>query len=244
MQIYVHINGKNYGAYTVDQLRQYVQAGSFKEDHLACYDGTNWVKVKDVLAIALEPKKTEPVQQKTQQKKPKKTKKIRIKKFVIVSLSVLLALFIIGGSVAGLAYYLLDSEKSSNAIKENIFILTPKQVVEVYDGDTFKIDLPSQHPLFGDDLSIRIFGIDTPEMRGTTDEVKALAIEAKQLTEETLKGAGMIELRNPQRGKYFRIVSEVWIDGESLAEKLKAKGLAKDYDGEGARPEWKNSVNN
>jgi endonuclease YncB( thermonuclease family) len=33
-------------------------------------------------------------------------------------------------------------------------------------------------------------------------------------------------------------VSEVWIDGESLAEMLKAKGLAKDYDGEGARPEW------
>jgi len=33
-------------------------------------------------------------------------------------------------------------------------------------------------------------------------------------------------------------VSEAWIDGESLAEMLKAEGLAKDYDGEGARPEW------
>jgi hypothetical protein len=30
----------------------------------------------------------------------------------------------------------------------------------------------------------------------------------------------------------------VWIDGESLADMLKANGLAKDYDGEGARPEW------
>ena len=50
--------------------------------------------------------------------------------------------------------------------------------------------------------------------------------------------ASKIELRNPQRGKYFRIVSEVWIDGKSLADILKAKGLAKDYDGEGARPEW------
>ena len=26
--------------------------------------------------------------------------------------------------------------------------------------------------------------------------------------------------------------------GESLADMLKAKGLAKDYDGVGARPEW------
>ena len=28
------------------------------------------------------------------------------------------------------------------------------------------------------------------------------------------------------------------VAGESLADMLKAKGLAKDYDGEGARPEW------
>ena len=55
--------------------------------------------------------------------------------------------------------------------------------------------------------------------------------------ENALKGASKIELRNPQRGQYFRIVSKVWIDGESLAEMLKAKGLAKDYDGKGARPE-------
>jgi micrococcal nuclease len=70
------------------------------------------------------------------------------------------------------------------------------------------------------------------------DEVKALAMQAQQVTEKALKGASKIELRNPQREKYFRIVSEVWIDGESLAEMLKSKGLAKDYDGEVARPEW------
>jgi endonuclease YncB( thermonuclease family) len=119
---------------------------------------------------------------------------------------------------------------------------TPDQVVDVYDGDTFKIDLPSMHPLFGDDLSIRLFGVDTPEMRGTTDEVKALAMQAQQVTEKALKGASKIELRNPQRGKYFRIVSEVWIDGESLAEMLKAKawqrtmmGRELGRSGEGAR---------
>ena len=145
-------------------------------------------------------------------------------------------------SLGGLTYYLLGSDETeataSVTSDENLFILSPDQVVDVYDGDTFKIDLPSMHPLFGDDLSIRLFGVDTPEMRGTTDEVKALAMQAQQLTEKALKGASKIELRNPQRGKYFRIVSEVWIDGESLADMLKAKGLAKDYDGEGARPEW------
>jgi len=95
-------------------------------------------------------------------------------------------------SLAGLTYYLLgsDTEKQATASvtnDENLFILSPDQVVDVYDGDTFKIDLPSMHPLFGDDLSIRLFGVDTPEMRGTTEVVKALAMQAQQVTEKALK---------------------------------------------------------
>ena len=134
-----------------------------------------------------------------------------------------------------------DKEKKETApvaSDENLFVLSPDQIVSVYDGDTFKIDLPNMHPLFGDALSIRLFGVDTPEMRGTTEEVKALAMKAQNVTRKALEGASKIELRNPQRGKYFRIVSEVWIDGESLADMLRASGLAKDYDGEGARPKW------
>ena len=119
--------------------------------------------------------------------------------------------------------------------------IRPKQVVEVYDGDTFKIDLQGVHPLFGDKLPIRVKGIDTPELRGTTEEVKALAEQARELTENTLKGAKKIELRNPERGKYFRIVAEVWVDGKALATMLKEKGLAKDYDGEGKDQSGKNS---
>ena len=82
------------------------------------------------------------------------------------------------------------------------------------------------------------FGIDTPELRGTSDEVKALAYKVKNRTQELLSDAKTIELKNPQRDKYFRVLAEVWIDGESLGEKLKSDGLAKDYYGEGARPEW------
>ena len=239
MQVYVHLAGKNYGPYFFEQLRQYVQAGNFRDDDLACYDGTNWVKIKDVPGIAVEAKKPKPVQQKAQQKAPQKTKKMWTKKLLFVSLSVLVALLIIVGSIAGVSYYLIgDDSKLSAGAPKDIFTLSPDQIVEVYDGDTFKIDLPSQHPLFGDDISIRVFGIDTPELKGSSDEVKALAYKAKNRTRELLSNAKTIELKNPQRGKYFRVVAEVWIDGESFAEKLKGEGLAKDYDGTGTRPEW------
>ena len=131
-----------------------------------------------------------------------------------------------------------DGDEPSAVTTKDIFTLSPDQIVEVYDGDTFKIDLPSQHPLFGDDISVRVAGIDTPELRGTSDKVKALAYKAKNRTQELLSDAKTIELKNPQRDKYFRVLAEVWIDGESLGEKLKSDGLAKEYDGEGARPEW------
>ena len=91
MQVYVHLAGKNHGPYSIDQLRQYVQAGNFKDDNLACYDGTNWVKIKDVPGFAVEAKKAKPVQQKA----PQKTKKMRTKKLLVVSLGVIVALLVV-----------------------------------------------------------------------------------------------------------------------------------------------------
>jgi hypothetical protein len=38
-----------------------------------------------------------------------------------------------------------------------------------------------------------------------------------------VKFVGVMLLKNPQRGKYFRVIAEVWIDGESLGEKLKGE---------------------
>ena len=239
MHIHIHKSGQTYGPFSTEQVCEYLKAGNFTGNDLACHDGANWVKLFQLPGISPElviaPKKgirAKPQKQKT---------KIRKSRLLMVCLCVLLFLLLIGLSIVGLINLMpVDETESVTSLSsnENLFILSPEQVVDVYDGDTFKIDLPSMHPLFGDDLSIRLFGVDTPEMRGTTDEVKALAMQAQQVTEKTLKLASRIELKNPQRGKYFRIVSEVWIDGKSLADTLKAKGLAKNYDGEGARPEW------
>mgnify|MGYP001601581582 CR=1 FL=1 len=214
-------------------------AGNFSGNDHACHDGINWIKLSQLTGVT--PGRSQNVAKPVE--RPARVETKPAKKLLGIKILVVgffLALVI---SLAGLAYHLLgaDNEKEATApvaSNENLFVLSPDQIVSVYDGDTFKIDLPSMHALFGDALSIRLFGVDTPEMRGTTEEVKALAIRAQQVTEKALQGASKIELRNPQRGKYFRIISEVWIDGESLADMLKASGLAKDYDGEGARPQW------
>ncbi|MED5282271.1 MAG: DUF4339 domain-containing protein, partial [Verrucomicrobiota bacterium] len=48
MNIYVHKDGTQYGPYTLEQLQQYVQQGSFSLQDQACHDGQNWVSVGQV----------------------------------------------------------------------------------------------------------------------------------------------------------------------------------------------------
>jgi hypothetical protein len=52
MQIYISKAGQQYGPYTVEQLRVYVQQGNFTTADLACCDGQNWVKVAEVPGFA------------------------------------------------------------------------------------------------------------------------------------------------------------------------------------------------
>ena len=55
MKIYVHREGKNYGPYSVAQLKEYLQARNFIKDDLACHDGANWVKLSEVPGIVETP---------------------------------------------------------------------------------------------------------------------------------------------------------------------------------------------
>lgn len=69
-------------------------------------------------------------------------------------------------------------------------------------------------------MYIRVSGVDTPEMRGKCQKEKDLARKAKQFTVSKLRAAKIIELRNMKRGKYFRIVADVYIDNINLTELL------------------------
>lgn len=109
------------------------------------------------------------------------------------------------------------------------------RLINVYDGDTFRVDIDSYPPIVGKNISIRVYGIDTPEIRGT--RTKDLAELAKTTAKTMLENAKVIELRDMRRGKYFRIIADVWIDGKNMGELLIQKGLAKSYFG-GKRAKW------
>ena len=103
-------------------------------------------------------------------------------------------------------------------------------VVDVYDGDTFYINVEGWDPIVGERLGVRVNGVDTPEIRGTKGHTKELAYGAKHYTENALKNAKSIELRNVHRGKYFRIIADVYVDGELLSDQLIERGLGSVYE--------------
>ena len=92
--------------------------------------------------------------------------------------------------------------------------------VRNYDGDTVTFNLPGLHPIVGEKISIRVNGIDTPEIRGKCEKEKYDAKQAKEMVTDILKDAEQIILRNMERGKYFRIAADVIVDGENLADML------------------------
>ena len=134
---------------------------------------------------------------------------------------------------------LLISAMPLAALAEKTFgSVTIAEVTSIYDGDTFRANIPDYPPIIGQHMGIRINGVDTPEMRGKCEQENVLARKAKQYTVTMLRSAKTIELRNMQRGKYFRIVAEVYADGQSVGDGLVREGLAVVYDGGKKVKDW------
>lgn len=110
--------------------------------------------------------------------------------------------------------------------------------VSCYDGDTCTFTLPGIDPLIGWQIPVRLRGVDAPEIRGSCQEENEQALQARAVARATLEKAKTIILRRVERGKYFRIVAEVEIDGQDLGTLLVESGLALRWNGEGPKPNW------
>lgn len=101
-------------------------------------------------------------------------------------------------------------------------------VVKVYDGDTITIVTKLQFkesPYYK--FSVRLNGIDTPEMRGPN---KDMAIIAKDALSELVFHKNIV-MENVKTEKYGRLLADVYVDGLHVNAWLIEKGYAKSYFG-------------
>lgn len=107
-----------------------------------------------------------------------------------------------------------------------------------HDGDTIRVDIPGVSPLFGENISVRVRGLDAPEIRAKCQKEKAMALEAKERVHQFLEQAKHIILKETGRDKYFRIVARVVADGVDVGDLLLNEGLAVPYDGGRKDTSW------
>jgi len=117
--------------------------------------------------------------------------------------------------------------------------VTVTDVTSIYDADTFRVNINEWPDIVGRRMSVRVNGIDAPEIRGKCKEEKRLARLAKQFTVKFLRSGKRIDLRNIKRGKYFRLLADVYVDNMSLSEALIKGNRARVYDG-GTKSSWCN----
>ena len=116
---------------------------------------------------------------------------------------------------------------------------TASEIVRIYDGDTIYVNLHNIPAIFGENIGVRVRGIDTPEIRGGSDCTRAMAREVRDSVAELVTTAEKVVLKNPTRGKYFRIVADVYLDDHNLGQLLLDTGRAHAWDGRTKKQPWK-----
>lgn len=78
-------------------------------------------------------------------------------------------------------------------------------VASVVDGDTIKVNIPNWPRIIGEQILIRVYGVDCKEL-GAGGE------DARDFVRSNIKAGAFVVLRNIRRDKYFRLVSDVGFD--------------------------------
>jgi len=112
------------------------------------------------------------------------------------------------------------------------------QYVRCHDGDTCIVNIQHVPDVFGRNVSVRLQGIDTPELNAPCLEARRVAQAAKALLVRHLQQAKAIALQDPKRDKYFRLNATVMADGINLNQVLLDLGLAVPYDGGTKTHHW------
>ena len=113
-------------------------------------------------------------------------------------------------------------------------------VHDCYDGDTCTVTLHDEFlpAVFKDRIHVRLVGIDTPERHGACALERARAFEARSYLQSVLSRAVRIDLVDPQRDKYFRLLAHLVADGQDLSQSLLNAHLAVAYNGGTKTSQW------
>jgi micrococcal nuclease len=109
-------------------------------------------------------------------------------------------------------------------------------ITHVYDGDTLTATIDLGFKIHIDGAKLRLAYVNTPEIRGGTEETKQAGRRSRNYVKQRILGK-KVRLRALGRGKYGRYLVEVWLPNgndqpgpESLNSELVRLGYAGAYE--------------
>lgn len=105
------------------------------------------------------------------------------------------------------------------------------EISRVIDGDTVELKVDWLPVELGDNISLRINGIDAPEIRGKCYEEYLKALRSKVFLREMIDDAQKYRIVIYDKDKYFRLVGDIIIDNEYASTLMIKSELARPYNG-------------
>lgn len=109
-------------------------------------------------------------------------------------------------------------------------------IKRITDGDTIVVDIDLGFETIINNVKLRLYGINTPEIKGATRDA---GLEAKAFLERQIPVGTIVYLKTyrDKTEKYGRYLAEVTKEGEedTLNMTLLRLGLATEYYGEGVK---------
>jgi len=131
---------------------------------------------------------------------------------------------------------------ASFAQKEKPMVIYDFPLTRVIDGDTVAFQATFLPPPLKQELSIRVFGVDTPEKghRAMCPSEAQRGEAATAFTKAQINAAQKRQVALMDWDKYGgRVLGDVLLDGKSLRAMLIQNGFAREYYGE-AKQSWCN----
>ena len=116
------------------------------------------------------------------------------------------------------------------------------KLTRVLDGDTVAFEAKFLPEPLKKELSIRVYGVDTPEkgFRAKCESENTKGLAATEFTKKSIANAKKIEVAIADWDKFGgRVLGDVILDGQSLRSLLIQNGYAREYYGE-AKQSWCN----
>ena len=109
--------------------------------------------------------------------------------------------------------------------------ITCGKVIKVYDGDTITVAayLPESNKQVYK-FSVRLRGIDSAEIRGSSATEKKHAIVARDALSERILNQ-YVDIKNVSTEKYGRLLADVYFEGTNMNNWMVSNNYAVEYDG-------------